>query len=110
MSALCEIINKRLILLTFLKKLLFSKLNDLKLMDMFNKMIAGMLPYLPKNFVWIFSKRYIAGKKIQDAIRVSRELNKEGIKVTVDLLGEFITKLSEAEKNKVDPNIGFKMR
>ena len=71
-------------------------------MDMFNKMIAGMLPFMPKNFVWIFSKRYIAGKKIQDAIRVSRELNKEGIKVTVDLLGEFITKLSEAEKNKIE--------
>jgi proline dehydrogenase len=65
-------------------------------------MIAGMLPYMPKNFVWIFSKRYIAGKKIEDAIRVSRELNRQGIKVTVDLLGEFITKLSEAEKNKIE--------
>jgi proline dehydrogenase len=69
---------------------------------MFNKMIAGMLPYMPKNFVWIFSKRYIAGRKIEDAIRVSRELNSQGIKVTVDLLGEFITKLSEAEKNKAE--------
>jgi proline dehydrogenase len=69
---------------------------------MFNKMIAGMLPYMPKSFVWIFSKRYIAGKKITDAIRVSKELNKEGIKVTVDLLGEFITKLNEAEQNKFE--------
>jgi len=67
---------------------------------MFNKMIAGMLPYMPKNFVWIFSKRYIAGKKIGDAVRVSKELNKQGIHVTVDLLGEFITKLEEAERNK----------
>jgi proline dehydrogenase len=69
---------------------------------MFNRMIAGMLPYLPKSFVWIFSKRYIAGKKIEDAIRVSRDLNGQGIKVTVDLLGENITMLSEAEKNKVE--------
>jgi proline dehydrogenase len=69
---------------------------------MFNKMIAAMLPYLPKSFVWIFSKRYIAGKKIEDAIRVSKELNSQGIKVTVDLLGENITKLSEAEKNKIE--------
>jgi len=61
-----------------------------------------MLPYMPKNFVWIFSKRYIAGKKIEDAIRVSKELNSQGIKITVDLLGEFITKLSEAEKNKIE--------
>ena len=69
---------------------------------MFNKMIAGMLPYMPKSFVWIFSKRYIAGKKIEDAIRVSKELNNQKIKVTIDLLGEFITKLSEAERNKVE--------
>ena len=65
-------------------------------------MIAGLLPYMPKSFVWIFSKRYIAGKKIEDAIRVSRELNGQGIKVTVDLLGEFISQLSEAEKNKIE--------
>ena len=59
-----------------------------------------MLPYMPKNFVWIFSKRYIAGKKIDDAVRISKELNSHGIKVTIDLLGEFITKLEEAENNK----------
>ncbi|MCU0371594.1 MAG: hypothetical protein MUC31_09290, partial [Bacteroidales bacterium] len=66
---------------------------------MFNKMIAALLPYMPKSFVWIFSRRYIAGKKIEDAIRVSKELNSQGIRITVDLLGEFITKLSEAEQN-----------
>ncbi len=69
---------------------------------MFNKMIAAMLPYMPASLVWIFSKRYIAGKKIEDAIRVSRELNSEGIRITVDLLGEFITKLEEAEQNKIE--------
>lgn len=69
---------------------------------MFNRMIAGILPYMPKNFVWIFSKRYIAGKKIEDAIRVSRDLNNQGILVTVDLLGEFITRLDEAERNKLE--------
>jgi len=63
-------------------------------------MIAAILPYMPKSFVWIFSRRYIAGKKIEDAIRASRELNEEGIMVTVDLLGEFITRLDEAENNK----------
>ena len=69
---------------------------------MFNRMIAGILPYMPKNFVWIFSKRYIAGKKIEDAVRVSKELNSQGIKVTVDLLGEFIKNLDEAEQNKIE--------
>lgn len=61
-----------------------------------------MLPYMPKKFIWIFSKRYIAGKKIEDAIKASKELNNQGIKVTIDLLGEFITRLDEAEKNKVE--------
>lgn len=65
-----------------------------------NKLIAGMLPYMPKSLVWIFSKRYIAGRKIEDAIRVSRELNAEGMMVTIDLLGEFITDLKQAEDNK----------
>jgi proline dehydrogenase len=65
-------------------------------------MIAAMLPYMPKKFIWIFSKRYIAGKKIEDAIKASKELNNQGIKVTIDLLGEFITRLDEAEKNKVE--------
>ena len=66
---------------------------------MINKLIAGILPYMPKNFVWLFSKRYIAGKTIEDAINASKKLNEEGIVVTIDLLGEFITKLEEAEEN-----------
>lgn len=69
---------------------------------MFNKMIAAMLPYFPKKLIWIFSKRYIAGETVEDAIRVSKELNAQGIKVTIDILGEFIKNLDEAEKNKVE--------
>lgn len=66
----------------------------------FNKTIASILPHLPKNLVWVFSKRYIAGRTIEDAVRVSKQLNANGYKVTIDLLGEFITKLEEAEKNR----------
>lgn len=61
-----------------------------------------MLPYFPKKIIWIFSKRYIAGETIEDAIRASKELNAKGIKVTLDILGEFIKNLDEAEKNKVE--------
>lgn len=68
----------------------------------FNKLIASILPYMPKGFVWLFSNRYIAGKTIDDAIQVSKKLNEEGYLVTVDLLGEFITKLHEAERNKIE--------
>ncbi len=66
----------------------------------FNKLIASILPHMPKSLVWIFSKRYIAGRTVEDAVRVSKQLNTDGYMVTIDLLGEFITDLKEAEKNR----------
>lgn len=67
---------------------------------MFNKLIAYLLPYMPEKLVWIFSKRYIAGETIEDGLNVSKQLNKENIYVTVDLLGEFIKNLDEAKVNR----------
>jgi proline dehydrogenase len=69
---------------------------------MFNKFIASILPYFPKKFIWLFSKSYISGETIDDAMRVSKELNAKNIKVTIDVLGEFIETLEEAEANKKD--------
>lgn len=69
---------------------------------MFNKLIAAILPYFPKNFIWIFSSSYIAGETIEDAMRVSKDLNSKKIRVTLDVLGEFIKNLEEAEENKND--------
>ncbi len=67
---------------------------------MINKMIAGILPYMPKKLVWMFSKEYIAGETLEEAISNSKKLNEEGILTTIDILGEFITTLEEAETNK----------
>jgi proline dehydrogenase len=67
---------------------------------MFNKLIAAILPFFPKKFIWIFSKSYISGETIEDAMRVSRELNNNKITVTLDVLGEFIKTLDEADENK----------
>ena len=63
-------------------------------------MIAGILPYMPKKLVWLFSKEYIAGETIEEAIANAKKLNAEGIMTTIDILGEFITTLDEAEANK----------
>ena len=60
-----------------------------------------MLPYFPQKLVWIFSKRYIAGESITDALSESRKLNIKGIKVTVDILGEYTKNLAEAEQFKI---------
>jgi proline dehydrogenase len=67
---------------------------------MFNKIIAAILPWFPKKFIWIFSRSYISGETIEDAMRVSKDLNSKKIKVTLDVLGEFIKTLGEAELNK----------
>ena len=67
---------------------------------MINKMIAGILPHMPKKLVWMFSKQYIAGETVEEAILNAKNLNKEGILTTIDILGEFITTLEEAETNK----------
>src|SRR4030042_1411622 len=67
---------------------------------MFNRFIASMLPYFPRKFVWLFSNSYISGETVEDAIRVSKELNSKNILVTLDVLGEFIKNLDEAEVNK----------
>lgn len=67
---------------------------------MFNKFIASILPYFPKKFIWIFSKSYISGETIDDAMRVSKELNQNKMEVTLDVLGEFIKSLEEADENK----------
>lgn len=67
---------------------------------MLNKLIANMLPYMPKKLVWVFSRRYIAGETIEEGMLASKLLNQQNIVVTIDLLGEFIKTLEEAEANK----------
>jgi proline dehydrogenase len=67
---------------------------------MFNRFIASILPYFPKKFIWIFSRSYISGETIDDAIRVSKNFNSNKIKVTLDVLGEFIKTREEADNNK----------
>lgn len=67
---------------------------------MLNKMIASVLPYFPESFVWIFSKRYVAGFTVEEAAQACKKLNSENVKITLDILGEFIKTLDEAEHNK----------
>ncbi len=67
---------------------------------MLNKLIANILPFMPKKLIWVFSKRYIAGETIEEALLASKLLNEQNIEVTIDLLGEFIESLEEAEENK----------
>jgi proline dehydrogenase len=67
---------------------------------MINKLIANLLPHMPKKLIWVFSKRYIAGETIEEGILAAKLLNEKKIEVTIDLLGEFITTLDEAKVNR----------
>jgi len=59
-------------------------------MNPLNKLIVTALPLMPKILVRQFANKYIAGEEIEDAIRVVKDLNKQGYMATVDVLGEDI--------------------
>jgi proline dehydrogenase len=67
---------------------------------MINRLIATALPLMPKRMVWLFSRSYIAGETVETAMAACRTLNEGGIKTTIDILGEFIQNLGEAQKNR----------
>lgn len=65
-------------------------------MSLFNQLVSRTIMHVPGPIVGHFAKGYIAGEKLADAVRVTRELNREGAMATIDILGEFITTLDEA--------------
>ena len=52
---------------------------------------------MPKWFVGWVSRRYVAGNTIEDAIKVMQRLSKEDACFTVDVLGEEISTMAEAQ-------------
>ena len=91
-------------------------------MNWFNKLIALCLPFVPKPIVGFFSRHYIAGEKLEDAVNLVKELNSQGMVATIDVLGEEVKKkedslhavelykqvLEAIEKEKIDANISVK--
>jgi proline dehydrogenase len=69
----------------------------MKLLDRF---VSLTLPAVPKPIVGYFSRRYIAGDRMDDAFRVVRELASEGALSTLDILGEFISSIEESDANR----------
>ncbi|MFB6317980.1 proline dehydrogenase family protein [Saccharicrinis sp. FJH54] len=67
---------------------------------MINKLIANIIPWFPKPFIWQFSKKYVAGETLETAMQVSADLNEKGMMVTIDLLGEFIKNMDEARDHE----------
>ncbi len=60
--------------------------------------MVRLLPFMPRFFVGWVAKRYVAGKDISSAVASMQKLAKsEGCRFTVDVLGEDISTLEEAE-------------
>ncbi len=92
-------------------------------MNIFNKVVVSTLPLVPKSVVRSVARRYIAGDHLEDAVRVTKNLNVEGIMATIDLLGEDILDRSEAvasreackgilhaiERESLDANLSLKL-
>ena len=57
---------------------------------------------MPTKAVWFFSKNYIAGNTLTDAVNKVKELNSKGILATLDVLGESISNEEEAVAAKIE--------
>ncbi|MFA5511452.1 MAG: proline dehydrogenase family protein [Candidatus Kapaibacterium sp.] len=58
---------------------------------MLNQLVLKTLPIVPKSVVYLFAKKYIAGHKLEDAVKVTKKLMEIGGSSTIDVLGEFVT-------------------
>ena len=67
-------------------------------MHIIDRAIAGFLPYTPKAIVSRVAQRYIAGETMEDAILVASNLNSKGFRATMDILGEDVHRLDQAQK------------
>lgn len=64
---------------------------------MLSKLIVAMTLRMPRWFVRWVSRRYVAGSTLDDAVSVMKRLESQGACFTIDVLGEEITSLDEAQ-------------
>ena len=88
----------------------------------FSRMVVAMTIRMPRWFVGWVSRRYVAGPTLDDAVKVMKRLSKEGACFTIDVLGEEITTMDEAQffleeykrvvsaiiENQLDSNLSIK--
>ncbi len=57
-------------------------------MSLLDKAIVAVLPMAPKSLIRHFANSYIAGERLTDAVQTVKQLNRQGIRATIDVLGE----------------------
>jgi proline dehydrogenase len=66
-------------------------------MQWMNRLVVSMMPLVPKALIKPFAKQYVAGETLAEMVDTVRRLNAEGCLVTVDVLGEFVSKPEETQ-------------
>ena len=69
-------------------------------MNVFNLLIVQLVQLMPKSVVGFFSKKYIAGETLQEAVEFVKKLNSKGIHATMDVLGESVANKDESLQAK----------
>ena len=67
-------------------------------MSLINNSIATVMPYFPKWMVKPFANPYVAGENIVEVTKTIKNLNQQGYKSTVDILGEFVEDEKQASE------------
>jgi proline dehydrogenase len=62
-----------------------------------SKSIVAMTIRMPRWFVGWVSRRYVAGPRLEDAVEIMKRLSKEEACFTIDVLGEEISSMEEAQ-------------
>ena len=89
---------------------------------MINNILASSVSIMPKWFIKLFSKSYIAGREPKEVINIVKNLNTQGFSATIDILGEhtksqeransvtneYTQLYSDIAENSVDSNISVK--
>lgn len=92
-------------------------------MSVFNRLLVATLPLAPRFVVGRVAARYVAGSTLDDALRVVRDLNRQGAMATIDLLGEEVSERDKAlaaveeylrvfaaiDEQKLDSNVSIKL-
>lgn len=66
-------------------------------MQLFNTLVARAIPFIPRALIQKISRRYIAGDTLSEALVLVKQLNAKGFSVTLDVLGETVSSLEQAE-------------
>ncbi|MFI5119338.1 MAG: proline dehydrogenase family protein [Thermoanaerobaculia bacterium] len=69
-------------------------------MALFDRLVVGTLPLVPRVLVKRVASRYVAGETLEDSLATVRTLAAEGAMATLDILGESVTRQEQTEATR----------